>query len=44
MQGNLEDVTLLQEITEACRGCVRSFVEERTDNDDQVRGPVNLQV
>ena len=37
MQGNLEDVTLLQEITEACRGCVRSFVEERTDNNDQVR-------
>lgn len=27
----LEEVTLLQEITEAARACVRAFVEDRTD-------------
>ena len=31
MQGILEEVTLLQEITEAARSCVRAFVEDRTD-------------
>ena len=31
MQGVLEEVTLLQEITEAARSCVRAFVEDRTD-------------
>ena len=30
-QGVLEEVTLLQEITEACRAAVRAFVSERTD-------------
>ena len=30
-QGVLEEVTLLQEITEAARACVRAFVEDRTD-------------
>ena len=37
MQGILEEVTLLQDITEACRSAVRAFVEERTDDNDQVR-------
>ena len=36
MQGNLDDVTLLQDITEVCRATVRAFVEERTDKNDQV--------
>ncbi len=36
MQGILEEVTLLQEITEACRGAVRAFVEDRTDADGRV--------
>ena len=35
-QGNLDDVTLLQDITEVCRATVRAFVEERTDKNDQV--------
>ena len=30
LQGVLADVQLLQEITEACRNCVREFVKERT--------------
>ena len=30
-QGILEEVNLLQEITEAARACVRAFVEDRTD-------------
>ena len=30
-QGILEEVNLLQEITEAARTCVRAFVEDRTD-------------
>ena len=37
VQGMLEEVTLLQDITEACRSGVRAFVEERTDESDQVR-------
>ena len=36
MQGQLEEVTLLQDITEACRTAVRAFVAERTDEQDQV--------
>lgn len=36
MQGVLEEVALLQEITEACRGAVRAFVEDRTDSDGRV--------
>ena len=36
MQGVLEEVTLLQEITEACRAAVRAFVEERTDKQGRV--------
>lgn len=36
LQGILEEVNLLQEITEACRTCVRSFVEDRTDSQGQV--------
>lgn len=36
MQGLLEEVNLLQEITEACRSCVRAFVEDRTDSQGQV--------
>ena len=35
-QGVLEEVTLLQEITEAARTCVRAFVEDRTDADGLV--------
>ena len=31
VQGVLEEVTLLQEINEAARSCVRAFVEDRTD-------------
>ena len=31
MQGILEEVNLLQEVTEAARACVRAFVEDRTD-------------
>ena len=30
-QGILEEVNLLQDITEAARSCVRAFVEDRTD-------------
>ena len=30
-QGILEEVNLLQDITEAARACVRAFVEDRTD-------------
>ena len=29
-------MALLQEITEACRGCVRAFVEDRTDAQGRV--------
>ena len=36
MQGVLEEVSLLQEITEACRGAVRAFVEDRTDSKGRV--------
>ena len=36
LQGILEEVNLLQEITEACRASVRSFVEDRTDSQGQV--------
>lgn len=36
LQGILEEVNLLQEITEACRACVRSFVEDRTDSQGEV--------
>jgi magnesium chelatase subunit H len=36
MQGILEEVNLLQDITEACRACVRAFVEDRTDSQGQV--------
>lgn len=35
-RGVLEEVTLLQEITEACRAAVRAFVEERTDKQGRV--------
>ncbi|EIE24949.1 magnesium chelatase subunit H [Coccomyxa subellipsoidea C-169] len=35
-KGLLEEVNLLQEITEACRSCVRAFVEDRTDSQGQV--------
>ena len=31
VQGILEEVNLLQDITEAARSCVRAFVEDRTD-------------
>ena len=36
LQGVLEEVSLLQEITEACRGAVRAFVEDRTDSKGRV--------
>ena len=36
LQGVLEEVALLQEITEACRSCVRAFVEDRTDAQGRV--------
>jgi hypothetical protein len=36
VQGVLEEVTLLQEITETCRGAVRAFVEDRTDSKGRV--------
>ena len=43
MQGNLDDVTLLQDITEVCRMTVTAFVEERTDKNDQVScAPIHL--
>lgn len=35
-QGVLEEVTLLQEITEICREAVRAFVEDRTDANGRV--------
>ena len=36
MQGILEEVALLQEINEACRACVRAFVDDRTDSQGRV--------
>lgn len=36
MQGILEEVALLQEITEVCREAVRAFVEDRTDKNGRV--------
>ena len=36
LQGVLEEVTLLQEITESCRAAVRAFVEDRTDSNGRV--------
>lgn len=36
LQGLLEEVALLQEITEACRMAVRAFVEDRTDETGRV--------
>lgn len=35
-QGILEEVNLLQEMTEACRACVRAFVNDRTDPQGRV--------
>ncbi len=35
-QGILEDVALLQEITEACRSAVGEFVKDRTDSEGRV--------
>ena len=36
VQGVLEEVSLLQEINEAARACVRAFVEDRTDSAGRV--------
>lgn len=35
-QGVFEEVALLEEIKEACRGCVRAFVQDRTDSKGRV--------
>lgn len=35
--GKLEDVTLLQDITEACRACVREFVKGQTGPDGRIK-------
>lgn len=35
-KGNLEDVALLERITEGSRSAIREFVEERTDSDGRV--------
>ena len=35
-QGNLDAVSLLEQITDACRSCVRQFVDARTDGNGRV--------
>ena len=35
-QGNLDAVSLLEQITEACRSCVKNFVDARTDENGRV--------
>lgn len=36
LQGVLDEVTLLESITDACRNCVSEFVRDRVDKDGRV--------